>query len=129
MNGNLCLCQFPSHGRSVPLGFVLPPYSAQFHNDYHVRATCAGEFEPHAGCWMGFPYDGNIWREDAKPAQQQYAGVARAISEFEPVTMWTDPEAMDVATEVFKGDDNVFVKELEINDGWTRDWGPSVRGY
>jgi agmatine/peptidylarginine deiminase len=23
-----------------------------------------GEFEKHAGCWMGWPYDKYLWRED-----------------------------------------------------------------
>lgn len=44
-----------------------------------------GEFEKHAGCWMGWPYDKYLWREDAVPAKKQYAAVAKAISEFEPV--------------------------------------------
>lgn len=50
-----------------------------------------GEFEPHVGCWMGWPYSPYLWRENAKPAQQQYAAIAKAISEFEPVWMFADP--------------------------------------
>lgn len=41
---------------------------------------------------MGWPYDGGLWREGAKPAQEQYANVAKAISEFEPLIMLADPE-------------------------------------
>ncbi len=52
---------------------------------------CAGEFEPHVGCWMGWPYSPYLWRDGAKPAQQQYAAIAKAISEFEPVWMFADP--------------------------------------
>ena len=51
----------------------------------------SGEFEKHAGCWMGWPYDGNLWRENAKPAQAQYAAIAKAISQFEPLTMFAHP--------------------------------------
>lgn len=41
---------------------------------------------------MGWPYDGGLWRDNAKPAQEQYANVAKAISEFEPLIMFADPE-------------------------------------
>lgn len=41
---------------------------------------------------MGWPYDGGLWRDAAKPAQEQYANVAKAISEFEPLIMLADPE-------------------------------------
>lgn len=40
---------------------------------------------------MGWPYDGNLWRENAKPAQAQYAAIAKAISQFEPLTMFAHP--------------------------------------
>ena len=50
-----------------------------------------GEFEPHLCCWMGWPTSGYLWREGAKPAQEQYAGVAKAISQFEPVKMIASP--------------------------------------
>ena len=52
----------------------------------------AGEFELHANCWMGWPDSGYLWRDDAKPAQEQYAEVAKAISQFEPVVMMANPE-------------------------------------
>lgn len=51
----------------------------------HHVLLLPGEFEKHAGCWMGWPYDKYLWREDAVPAKKQYAAVAKAISEFEPV--------------------------------------------
>lgn len=87
--------------------------------------TMPGEFEKHEACWMGWPYDGGLWRDNAKPAQEQYANVAKAISEFEPLIMLADPESADVAREYLKDAPNVTVLEMPINDGWTRDWGPS----
>lgn len=41
---------------------------------------------------MGWPDSGMLWREDARPAQKQYADVAKAISQFEPVVMMANPE-------------------------------------
>lgn len=87
--------------------------------------TMPGEFEKHEACWMGWPYDGGLWRDNAKPAQEQYANVAKAISEFEPLIMLADPESADVARDYLKDAPNVTVLEMPINDGWTRDWGPS----
>lgn len=43
---------------------------------------------------MGWPYDGGLWRGNAKPAQEQYALVAKAISQFEPLIMFADPEVL-----------------------------------
>ncbi len=68
------------------------------HGKHIKKLQCAeivalvGEFEPHANAWMGWPDSGMLWREDAKPAQKQYADVAKAISQFEPVVMMANPE-------------------------------------
>lgn len=87
--------------------------------------TMPGEFEPHAGCWMGWPYSRYLWRAEAKPTQEQYANIAKAISEFEPLYMLTDPSQVDVAKAYFTDAPNVKVVEMPIDDGWTRDWGPT----
>ncbi|KAL0020071.1 hypothetical protein WJX79_003089 [Trebouxia sp. C0005] len=82
-------------------------------------------FEPHANAWMGWPDSGMLWREDAKPAQKQYADVAKAISQFEPVVMMANPESAAEARSYFEDTPGVTVVEIPINDGWARDWGPS----
>ena len=41
---------------------------------------------------MGWPDSPYLWREDAKPAQEQYTAVAKAISQFEPLTMLANTE-------------------------------------
>jgi agmatine/peptidylarginine deiminase len=45
-----------------------------------AAAAAAGEFEKHAGCWMGWPYDKYLWREDALPAKKQYAAGRRYLN-------------------------------------------------
>ncbi|EFJ50363.1 hypothetical protein VOLCADRAFT_88897 [Volvox carteri f. nagariensis] len=92
-----------------------------------------GEYEPHAGTWMAFPYDPYLWRDEARPAQQQQVEIARAISQFEPVWMLADPKARmmdiltvyDVARSYFRGISGVEVINMPTNDVWTRDWGPT----
>ena len=53
-----------------------------------------GEFEPQEKIWMIWPERPDNWRDGAKPAQEAYANVAKAISEFEPVTMIASPPSM-----------------------------------
>lgn len=66
---------------------------------------------------MGWPYDKYLWREDALPAKRQYAAVAKTISQFEPVTMWTDPSVVEDAKQYLADAPNVTVKAMPINDG------------
>ena len=68
----------------------------------YLSATwlAAGEFEAHANCWMGWPDSGYLWRDDAKPAQEQYAEIAKAISQFEPVVMLANPEVTTALSSV-----------------------------
>jgi agmatine deiminase len=46
-----------------------------------------GEFAPHERCWMLWPQRPDVWRNNAEPAQAAFVEVARAVSQFEPVTM------------------------------------------
>lgn len=51
---------------------------------------------------MGWPDSGMLWREAAKPAQKQYADVAKAISQFEPVVMMANPEVCLLALSLYR---------------------------
>ena len=51
-----------------------------------------GEFEEQTGVWMLWPQRPDNWRSGAKPAQQAFADVARAIARFEPVTVCVNPD-------------------------------------
>ena len=50
---------------------------------------------------MGWPDSPYLWRENAKPAQEQYAAVAKAISQFEPLIMLTNPEVRAACVQRF----------------------------
>ena len=82
-----------------------------------------GEFEPQKQIWMIWPERPDNWRDGAKPAQEAYVNVAKAISEFEPVTMV-------VSTAQYKNcrnhlPENIRVVEMSSNDSWIRDCGPT----
>jgi agmatine deiminase len=82
-----------------------------------------GEFEPHAGCWMAWPERPDNWRLGAGPAQEAFAAVATAIAVSEPVTMAVSPAQLERARTLLPA--SVRVVELESDDAWMRDIGPS----
>lgn len=80
------------------------------------------EWERHERTIMAFPTAPN-WRRRMLPrARAEWVGVARAIAQFEPVTMIAEPADADVARELC-GDD-IEILELPIDSGWSRDTGP-----
>lgn len=80
------------------------------------------EWEPHAACLMQWPSRPDLWHERLPASKQEYAGVARAIAQFEPVLMVCNPGlAGEVASMCGVG---VTAIELPINDSWARDSGP-----
>lgn len=82
-----------------------------------------GEFEPHAGTWMLWPQRPDNWRLGGKPAQKAYAAVARAIAQFEPVTMGVNADQYANARQMLPP--QVRLVELSNNDAWMRDCGPT----
>lgn len=82
------------------------------------------EWAPHARTWMAWPCRLEPWgsAEGLLRAQVGLAGVARAISGFEKVTMAVRPQDKDEARMALgKG---IEFLEVDIDDSWTRDTGP-----
>jgi len=85
------------------------------------------EFEPHAGCWMLWPYRSDNWREGAAPAQRAFAAVAHAIARFEPVTVGVPPALFEQARRALEP--RIRLVRLDSDDAWMRDVGPTcVKG-
>ncbi|WP_270940992.1 agmatine deiminase [Romboutsia lituseburensis] len=82
-----------------------------------------GEFELHDGCWIIWPERTDNWRLGAKPAQKVFTEVAKAISEFESVTVCVSNEQYDNARNMLP--ENVRLVEMSNNDSWIRDCGPT----
>ncbi len=81
------------------------------------------EFAPHAGTWMLWPQRPDNWRLGGKPAQKAFAAVARAIAQFEPVTVGVNHAQYQNAR--FLLPPEIRVIELSSNDAWMRDVGPT----
>lgn len=82
-----------------------------------------GEYEHHKGCWMLWPERTDTWRNGGKPAQKAFVEVAKAISEFELVTVGVNAGQYDNARTQLP--DDVRVVEISQNDSWMRDMGPT----
>ena len=82
-----------------------------------------GEFETHAGCLMAWPTRAELWGEKLDDARRDYAAVANAIADFEPLFMVCSPgHASQVHQLCGSG---VSTIEIPINDSWIRDSGPA----
>lgn len=82
-----------------------------------------GEFEPHERTWMIWPQRRDTFRYGAKLAQKQFLQFARAISEFEPVTIGANDDQYEVALRA--AGDFAQIVELSNDDFWIRDSGPT----
>ncbi|GAA5020623.1 agmatine deiminase family protein [Kitasatospora paranensis] len=80
------------------------------------------EWSEHEGCLMAWPTRPELWGDTFGAAKQEYAQVARAIAEFEPVTMVCLPGRADEARALCG--DGVTVVEMPIDDSWFRDSAP-----
>lgn len=79
------------------------------------------EWQPHSRCWMVWPKQHPQW-QDIAAVEAGYAAVARAIRQFEPVTMVVDPINVETARQACG--DTIELLELPNDDSWARDVGP-----
>lgn len=67
--------------------------------------------------WVGYPI---------RPVRKEWAGVANAVSEFEPVTMVVEPDARARSQAKEMLSTQIELIEYPMNDGWARDTGPII---
>ncbi|UCF80193.1 MAG: agmatine deiminase family protein [Acidobacteriota bacterium] len=85
-----------------------------------VRAPA--EWEPHERCLMSWPHRKDMWEDMLEVVQQEYAAVAKAVTQFEPVLMIANSGSGAEAQR--QCGENVEVVEFPIDDAWMRDNGP-----
>ncbi len=81
------------------------------------------EYEPQEKVWMIWPERPDNWRSNAIPAQKAYSDVAKAISLFEPVVIIASKEQLANCKKDMPAD--IEIIEMESDDAWARDVGPS----
>src|SRR3954471_13765901 len=80
------------------------------------------EWADHERTLMAWPVRIDLWGDGLAQARRDYATIARAIAEFEPVLMVAPPDsAAEARHRCGRG---VEVVELPIDDSWIRDSGP-----
>ncbi|MBB6460419.1 agmatine deiminase [Flammeovirga kamogawensis] len=82
------------------------------------------EWTMHTRTWMHWPERTDTWRLGAKPGQEAYVRVAKAIAEFEPVTVCASNTQFENASAMLSHP-NIRVIELTQDDAWMRDSGPT----
>ncbi len=81
------------------------------------------EWLPHDRCWMAWPCRTTLWGEHLQTARTAYAAVAKAVVEFEPVTMIARSDlAAEASLHCGAG---VSVLALDQDDSWARDTAPT----
>jgi agmatine deiminase len=80
------------------------------------------EWTRHSGCLMVWPTRRELWRGRFEEAKRDYTAVARAIGDFEPVTMVCTPGAASEVKNLCGSAAEAL--ELPVDDSWARDSGP-----
>lgn len=81
------------------------------------------EWAPHQRIFMEWPVPETVWGKRLHKARAAYAEVARAIREFEPVTVILNPGDEDEAADLLGPEIDILT--IPHDDSWMRDNGPT----
>jgi agmatine deiminase len=81
------------------------------------------EWAPHTRCWMAWPCRTELWGDGMAAARRSYAEVAKAIVQYEPVTMIARPDLTAEAS--LQCGQGISVLPLEYDDSRIRDTAPT----
>ncbi|WP_024801297.1 agmatine deiminase family protein [Nocardia sp. BMG51109] len=91
-----------------------------------TRYVMPAETDPHARTWLAWPAKESVWEELLPLVRADVARLARAIAEYEPVTLVARREQVDDARRACGPD--VQVVPAPMDDMWIRDTGPIFVG-
>jgi agmatine deiminase len=80
------------------------------------------EWDAHEACLMAWPTRRELWAGMLAVAEREYAGVANAVADHEPVRMVVAPGTGSRARRLLGT--GVELIELPLDDSWLRDSGP-----
>ena len=84
------------------------------------------EWEPHASTWLSWPRNPATWPNHFEPVPGEFAQFIRTLASFEPVNILAGGRAvMQQARELVGDLPNVTLHDIETNDAWCRDHGPT----
>ena len=82
------------------------------------------EGDKHSGTIILLPYRKDTWRNNAKPAQENYHKIISAIAKYEPVYVGIHPRIYSDVIDQYEGMKNVYPIRIKYNDAWARDNSP-----
>ena len=91
-----------------------------------MKNRLPGEYEEQRATIFLFPYRPDIWRNNAKPIQQNIVDMANIVVQYEPVILGVLPELKDYLIKNFNLDTRIELFEVKYNDAWPRDSISSV---
>lgn len=93
-------------------------------NPSKMNYRMPGEWAKRGGTFMAWPVQSALcWPDNYQEVSRGYAQVAKAIAQFEPVTMLVNEADEKIAQELCGPTVRTLI--LEHNDGWLRDNGPT----
>lgn len=91
------------------------------------RLRLPAEWEPHAACWLAFPYLQREWRAQLQGARRSVAALARAIADAgnEPVNLLVKDDLVEERARSMIGESpNIRYVTADYGDCWMRDTAP-----
>lgn len=83
------------------------------------------EFSPHHGCIMIWPERPGSWPQGAEPARRAFQTIIRTIAESEHMYVAVGKNGKESAQKMLGGIPNLTLFEMETDDAWARDIGPT----
>lgn len=90
--------------------------------DYHWPA----EWEPHEATWIAWPHNRDTWPGNFEVIPARFSELVRTLAQFEQVNILAGGDKTFECAKRHVGNvDNVTLFEIETNDAWVRDYGPT----
>jgi agmatine deiminase len=84
------------------------------------------EWDRHASTWLSWPKNLATWPDHFEPVPGEFAQFVRTLAQFEPVNILAGGEVVMRQARELVGDlENVKLHDIETNDAWCRDHGPT----
>jgi agmatine deiminase len=84
------------------------------------------EWERHASTWLSWPKNPATWPDHFEPVPGEFAQFVRTLAQFEPVNILAGGQSvMQQARELVGDVPGVILHDIETNDAWCRDHGPT----
>ncbi len=82
------------------------------------------EGDKHSGTLILVPFRKDTWRNNAKPAQDNFKEVIEAIAKYEPVFVGIHPSIYNKVISDYQNKKNIYPIKIKYDDAWARDTGP-----